>query len=205
MSDFTPALVKCQNCGFLCVRSNHGELVEVPYEIRQNWPLEHHFWQEHHNQPICFALVLPEQERQQALTSADGLCWIIREGRECASFTPWRQGFTPKEHDEMIQSAELREWQQEEREKERAWLEEQKRRDQEREERLEAEREQRRQEERERDRQWLDQQRLKDQDREEKTRRLQVKWQIINTAIGALLGALLALIVTAVASWLRIK
>jgi hypothetical protein len=191
------------------VSSNSGALVEVPDEIRHNWASKLPFWREHLNPAKCFARALPEQERQQALTGSEESFRIIRENRECASFTPWRQGYTPKEHAEMLQNAELREWQQKETEKQRAWLEEQKLRDQEREERLDAEREKRRQEERERERQWLEQQRVKDKEREEKreaeNRRWQVKWGIISTTFGAVLGALLTLIVGAVAIWLRLK
>jgi hypothetical protein len=194
MNDSTPATVKCQDCGFLCVRSNAGELVEVPYDIRQGWPINNPFFQTHNNRAVCFALALPEQEWKRVLTGASQSLEIVQESRECTCFTAWRQGFTPKEHAEMVQSAELR-----------AWLDEQKRRDQEREDRLEAERERRRQEERERERQWLEQQRLKDQERDAGIRRWQVKWQFIITAIGAVIGAFLAFMLTVVAIWLGIK
>ena len=49
--------------------------------------------------------------------------------RDCASFTPWRQGFTPKEHLEMLDRVERQRWQEEQREKDLRWREQQRKED----------------------------------------------------------------------------
>jgi hypothetical protein len=56
---------------------------------------------------------------------------VLQKERNCGSFTPWIQGFTPKEHKEMLDAKEMREWQAEQREKDRAWQEEQRKFDRE--------------------------------------------------------------------------
>ena len=59
-------MVRCADCGFLCVRNHADELVEVPDDIRHNWDAQphHNFWRGHNTTPICFARALPENERQ---------------------------------------------------------------------------------------------------------------------------------------------
>jgi len=53
----------------------------------------------------------------------------INEEIECESFMEWRQGFTPKEHREMLDRERLLKWQAEREEEDRKWREEQRKAD----------------------------------------------------------------------------
>jgi hypothetical protein len=45
----------------------------------------------------------------------------IQEERECPDFTEWHPGFTPKEHQEMLDRQRLLEWQAEREDDDRKW------------------------------------------------------------------------------------
>jgi hypothetical protein len=47
---------------------------------------------------------------------------IIDQDRQCNSFIKWQQGFTPKEHREMIDREAMRKWQAEREEADRKWM-----------------------------------------------------------------------------------
>lgn len=46
---------------------------------------------------------------------------VVQQERDCESFTPWQQGFTPKEHREMLDQQVLREWQAKREDADRQW------------------------------------------------------------------------------------
>ena len=47
---------------------------------------------------------------------------VIQKERECGeSFTEWQLGFTPKEHREMMDRQEWRDWQERQRKDDRGW------------------------------------------------------------------------------------
>ena len=47
---------------------------------------------------------------------------VIHEERECGeSFTEWQLGFTPKEHREMLDRKEWRDWQERQRKEDKHW------------------------------------------------------------------------------------
>src|SRR4029434_9695060 len=50
---------------------------------------------------------------------------VIAMHRDCDEFTPWMQGFTPKEHVEMQQEQARLHWQKRREEADRRWREEQ--------------------------------------------------------------------------------
>jgi hypothetical protein len=50
---------------------------------------------------------------------------VIRHERECKKFTPWQQGFSPKEHAEMLHEQQMRQWQESREDKDREWQAEQ--------------------------------------------------------------------------------
>jgi hypothetical protein len=52
---------------------------------------------------------------------------IISRGRGCHKFYAWRQGFNPKEHQEMVNSEMLLKLQEEQRPRDREWQAEQRR------------------------------------------------------------------------------
>ena len=109
--------VKCAGCGFLAVRNLHTrELVEVEEDLRQKWRLvpaninvpgggEILVYSDF---PMCFRRVVDLKAEAQ---SHDQIKAAITQDRTatCAGyFTKWEQGFTPKEHQEVINAKELR-------------------------------------------------------------------------------------------------
>lgn len=105
-------MVKCADCGFLASRDiETRQLEETEQEIRSKGQLVpspntgkpiHKY--EH---PICFMQskeykAFPYTSRSiLTLDREDIRSEILRE-RDCKEFTAWQQGFTPKEHREMM-------------------------------------------------------------------------------------------------------
>jgi hypothetical protein len=118
-------MVRCVDCGFLCVRSHANEFVEVPEDIRRNWGAQQHdnFWKGNKTIPICFARALPEDGRREAQAGPKDSQKVIERERECAFFMEWQQGFTPKEHREMFHEKMLMEMHAQQRERDRDWQE----------------------------------------------------------------------------------
>src|SRR6266404_7521708 len=99
---------RCANCGFLATRDKETRVLEetekrtrdtgrVPSDDR------------HEEIPVCFAQVISIQE--EARGKSDQILPVLQKERECNNFAPWIQGFTPKEHKEMLDAKEMREWQ----------------------------------------------------------------------------------------------
>ena len=78
-------------------------------------------FREYPSDVICFVRVIqfPIQPRNEELLD------LLQRERECAEFTPWYQGFTPKEHEEMLDRQRLREWQAKREDEDRRWREDQ--------------------------------------------------------------------------------
>jgi hypothetical protein len=187
-------MVRCDGCGFLSMRRRSDRaLCEVEGPIRQTGevPLEASSPSSnlYEDAPVCYARAADLAKELRGTRPADRLA-VIQKDRDCASFTPWQQGFSPKEHREMIDSAALREWMSEDKRQAQAREDRRRAEDQAREERLEAEREKRRQEEREREHHWLEQQRLRDR-----------RWQLLVAFLTACLGV----VGGALAAWLKLK
>lgn len=144
-------MVKCSECGFLALRDKTtGLLVEANDDYRASGRVPEYIaaYKEYHNYPICFAMaydLMPEVEQaaqQQFINGSDD--WgkytlgVINKERVCPphgksyGFTTWQQGFTPKEHREMLErqwmrqredkrDADIREWQERQRKSDRRW------------------------------------------------------------------------------------
>jgi len=120
-------MAKCAEGGFLAVRNiETRNLEEVEFELRQSGNLSGRY----HYIPICFAMVVdfgeelkqlrnfPENAtRQNEIGEEIWPKWgdlrktVFSKERTCEPFTRWQQGFTPKEHIEMINRKEMLEWQ----------------------------------------------------------------------------------------------
>jgi hypothetical protein len=183
MSDSTApaAPVKCKDCGFLSVRNRQTrELAEVesPHRESGHSPLMADLAKPvYDTRPICFvqaADLIKEQESglpepPQHPTRDDYVAQflkVIQRDRECNRFTTAIHGHTPREHKDMIESREQRDWQ---------------------EERLKADRKQQ-QDQREKDRQWQEDQREKDRQWQLDQKRRDRWWQIAMVVAAALLG-----------------
>ena len=82
--------------------------------------------------PICFALEYNLFADATAVFGKDALPFdttfdsalvleVITKERLCSAFTPWQQGFTPKEHREMLDRQELLRWQADREDADRTW------------------------------------------------------------------------------------
>ena len=103
-----PTNVKCVGCGYLSIRNQQTrQLMEVETEIRCGGQ----FPEAYEMRPICFRM---EEQFEQSLielenrpdldemNNRDQFDEIIEQPRTCESFTTWKQGWTPKEHLEMM-------------------------------------------------------------------------------------------------------
>jgi len=59
--------------------------------------------------------------------AAEELLSLLQGERECTEFTTWCQGFTPKEHQEMLDRQRLLKWQAERENEDRRWRDDQRR------------------------------------------------------------------------------
>lgn len=116
--------VKCTDCGFLGVRNcETREIVEVEANSRRNGGIagflvgQNQVKQVYEPYLICFRRAWPLRDEQLPpdrgldKTLSDSVLAVIQKPRECSSFTKWEQGYTPREHWEMIQEAERLKWQ----------------------------------------------------------------------------------------------
>jgi len=109
-------MAKCSECGLLCGRDTAtGELKHVDVATRQSGKFPPHRsapdgkrW--YSERPTCFVLAAVLDDPDQS-PEPDVVLGIINADRDCPRFTPWRHGFTPKEHAEMLQMNEMRQWQ----------------------------------------------------------------------------------------------
>lgn len=108
--------VKCADCGFLAVRHfETRQLLDAEPLFRSRGYIpsvtvgkgaDSRAYDEH---PVCFANYINFRTPEEAgISASEGTRRdAVQKERECPHFTQWQQGFTPKEHREMIQQAEL--------------------------------------------------------------------------------------------------
>jgi len=131
------AKVKCGECGFIAVRVlKTRELIETEDRIRCDGKISGVY----EYLPICFTNGIDVKEEieilrksandeptQDAIGGFISPNWakhievLLNMERECSSFTKWWQGFTPKEHKEMIDREAMLEWQRKERKDDKKW------------------------------------------------------------------------------------
>ncbi len=168
------AAVRCADCGFLAVRdSKTGELREADELVREQPPPQTPR-EPCTNCPLCGARAADLRKE-----SAGGKDWYVIYGvlikaRNCPAFTPWIRGFSPKEHRQMLDSRDLRAWQDEQRERDRRWHEEQK----------------------ESERRWQEAQKESDRKWQEAQTKSNRRWQLIVAVVGVLLGAVVGAVAT---------
>ena len=121
-------MVKCFDCGFLCAyRGSERAFVEASMDVRTRGQglddpgvaaVEPSPGRGQETFPHCFvrAASLPTEIPQ---TPGGTVRHVICKERDCPSFTPWRQGFSPKEHREMIDRKEIQDWKERQQQDER--------------------------------------------------------------------------------------
>lgn len=102
-------MAKCADCGFLALRYIDGErrIAEASAIVREVGNVE-----------PCFTANVECYARQFNLKKEEGggggpvrTLKIVNRERDCPKFTPWLQGYSPKEHREMLDQAKIAEWQ----------------------------------------------------------------------------------------------
>jgi hypothetical protein len=109
---------KCSECGLLAARiKDTREIQEVEQEWRETGepPLENnHAIYEY--PPFCLMSrakfgSIPKGLNTSGVLGWDKLFEEFQKERECGDFTRWCQGYSPKEHQEMLEKTQLLKWQ----------------------------------------------------------------------------------------------
>lgn len=103
-------MVTCSGCGYLAIRQRESRaLVSVEGEMRLNGAMPSNPSGSHvefyERAPICFAMVgapYDEFDQHSPFGPATEFVRVVMTERVCAKYTPWRQGFSPREHREAI-------------------------------------------------------------------------------------------------------
>ena len=113
-------MVNCAGCGFLALRNRDTRGLD---EAEQNFrdtgrvPLTTNLLNYFEVRPICFAKAFDLREEIQtagsgAIVDSDAgikaILEVVQGERSCTSFVHWKQGFTPKEHQESLDRQELK-------------------------------------------------------------------------------------------------
>jgi len=125
-------MVKCIDCGYLAARHHETRLLE---EVEENYRnngvspnttvgYKHGIGIPVYDEPICFMRACDlkaEYGEKRPPSMTKDLLSTLRKDRECNSFAKWQQGFTPKEHREMVDRENIIEWQHRERRSDIKW------------------------------------------------------------------------------------
>jgi hypothetical protein len=124
---------RCADCGYLTVRNRvDNSLGEAAIDYREKGAvamgiddkgMNLHSLQE--RLPLCFARQSYLENATSNIKPRDNpvqeVVAIIQRDIQCAEFTTWRQGFTPKEHREMIDRQFMMKMEEEHRKNDRKW------------------------------------------------------------------------------------
>jgi hypothetical protein len=130
-------MVKCSECGFLSARNKETRnLEEIESGFRQSGDIRTQYYL---NIPVCFAMAfnfneefkklrqLPKWERKQVALGFIGppdedlIKELLNTERNCEYFTKYQQGFTPKEHREMMDRKTMLEMEEKRKQDDRKW------------------------------------------------------------------------------------
>ena len=123
-------MVRCIDCGYLAARNTDtrqleevericGDTVHEVY-IQSDWmERQSSEFRRKYDSPICFArqidLWLEYKRASPAVTGGTALSdlrivTVLRQKRGCTAFTDYQQGFTSKEHREMMDRKAMHKW-----------------------------------------------------------------------------------------------
>ena len=133
-------MVKCKDCGYLCGRNKDdcslGEL-DINYREKGQLPLAREYgrnqYELYDKLPLCFARHPYLGNAIKNINNRDNpveeVKKIIQTDIDCDKFTEWQQGFTPKEHRDILDRKWMLEFQAQREEDDRKWRDEQRRLD----------------------------------------------------------------------------
>ena len=117
-------MVRCSECGLLASRNVQSRQLE---ETERRTRDEGYVDTAYREAPICLArandLWVESGITAQTVCygNVDEIRLAIQKERICQPFVEWKQGFTPKEHQEMIDRKVMLEWQAKREEADRKW------------------------------------------------------------------------------------
>lgn len=96
-------LIKCSDCGFLAIRHRFNRLLrEAEDTFRQSAQLPPvGEGMEYEPQPLCSKGAFDIRKEIKG-DSKDDTLEAINRGRRCEAFTDWRPGYSPREHQQML-------------------------------------------------------------------------------------------------------
>lgn len=123
-----PDNVKCAECGYLAVRHvETRQLLDAEIAFREQGSLPSRRSPDwigipiYDELPVCFARAVSFRQEIKTPASDERRLDCVQKQRNCDKITDWHQGFTPKEHREMLLSKEALEIQREEQANDRIW------------------------------------------------------------------------------------
>ena len=124
---------KCAYCGYLSVRNKDDYSLDEPsIDFREKGQVAT-TWDDkgrnphslHEPIPLCFARQAYLGDATKAIKDRKNpfgeVKKIIQNDNDCKEFIDWQQGFTPKEHREMMDRKKMMEWQMEREKNDRKW------------------------------------------------------------------------------------
>jgi hypothetical protein len=163
--------VHCAGCGFLSLkRRDTRELVAVEETIRESWQIPADVsrqYEVYDRAPVCYvqAFYLAKEYMTQPI-KAEETARIVNEDRRCDSFVKRVPGRDPKWHQDQVMLAEIQKREDERQEKERRWIENQKKDDR-----------KAREEDKQSDREWQESQKTADRKWQSDQKADDRKWQ----------------------------
>ena len=114
------AMGKCADCGFLALRRNSDHvLIEAEVRVRENGFIGQQ--DRYDPTPVCFAQAYHLHEEMKGAQGKATLLAVVGRERECNEFTPWVQGYSPKDHRDMLNQQVFLNWQKEQRREDQKW------------------------------------------------------------------------------------
>lgn len=116
-------MVKCVDCGFLGLLDERGgePIIEASVVYRETgFPPTYTMLASttsYTHRAVCFAQAVNMFNRDVQRDIFN----FLRTEQDCPSFTTWQQGFTPKEHREMLDRERLTKWQADREDADRDW------------------------------------------------------------------------------------
>ena len=161
------ASVKCAECGLLALRTPGQEIRQAGHDARTNGRVP----DGHGQMPVCIRGAA-SLDKEMAGATPDAFVQVVSKDRECDKFYTWHEGYSPKEHLDMVAQETLLKMQADQREADKRWQAEQRERDQRRE----------------------DERREKDRKQEEERHKSDRQWQVRLIIAGGLFGVICGII-----------
>jgi hypothetical protein len=134
-------VARCSECGFIAARIwRTREFIEIDDRKRDSGNIKDEFGGDLESIPACFVNRFNIKEEVEAARKAahdeptrnsigelippywpNYVKEVLNRERACEYFIKWQQGFTPKEHREMMDRERMQKWQMEREEADRKW------------------------------------------------------------------------------------